>query len=186
MADIYTLIPAICSTIAAFLAAYATWRAPIAAAKMAETLRRDGEHAQERQKNKLALFTMLMQERAAIYSENGVRALNLIDVVFNDTREVREAWAELFMAFEPKNNIPTHVQDERLRKLLAVMAKDIGLADQLRIDDLDRVYFPTVLAQERLIRDIQRQQILARLQTQTLPATNTVTPQNTPWPPKPS
>jgi hypothetical protein len=186
MTDIYTLIPAVFSAIAAFLAAYATWRAPITAAKMAETLRRDSAHAQERQKNKLGLFTMLMQERAAIYSENGVRALNLIDVVFNDAREVREAWAELYLAFEPRNNIPPHVQEERLRKLLTVMAKEIGLADQLRTDDLGRVYFPRALEEERLITDIQRRQTLIRLQGQTLPAANTATPQNTPWPPKPA
>ena len=92
---------------------------------------------------------------------------------------------ELLMAFDSKNNIPQHVQEERLRRLLAAMAKDIGLADQLRVDDLGRVYFPTALAQEMLIRDIQRQQTIARLQNQTLPTANTATPQNTLWPPKP-
>jgi hypothetical protein len=53
---------------------------------------------------------MLMKERAQIYSENGIKALNLIDVVFNDSREVREAWSELFLAFQMKPFLP-HVQD---------------------------------------------------------------------------
>jgi hypothetical protein len=123
-----------------------------------------------------------MQERAAIYSENGVGALNLIDVVFYDSREVREAWAELFLTFS-LNPIPAHLLDERLRKLLTAMAKDIGLGEGLRTDDLGRVYSPTAVAQDRLIRDMQRQQVLAGLQAQSSPAANTT--QGTLWPPKP-
>jgi hypothetical protein len=164
----------------------ATWRAPIAAAKIAEQLRREAERSQERQKNKLHVFATLMQERAAIYSENGVRALNLIDVVFNDAREVREAWAELFLAFDTKHNVPPHAQEERLRKLLAAMANDIGLGDGLRIDDFGRVYFPTALAQDQLIRDMQRQQVIANLQAQSSsPSANTAPPQTSMWPPPP-
>jgi uncharacterized protein DUF6680 len=185
MHEPYTLITAIFSAIAACLAAYATWKAPTAAARLADALRREGDRAQERHRSKLAVFTTLMQERAAFYSENGVRALNLIDVVFNESREVREAWADLFIAFNPNSNIPYHVQEERLRRLLAAMAKDVGLAEQLRTDDLSRVYFPTALAQERFIRDMQRQQTPARLQDQILPTASTATPQNTLWPPRP-
>src|SRR5260370_141403 len=140
MTDHLTLLTAIFSAIATGLAAVATWRAPIAAAKIAESLRREAERHDENQRQKLSVLATLMQERAKIYSENGVRALNLIDVVFNESREVREAWAELFMAFDSKNNIPQHVQEERLRKLLATMAKDIVLSDQLRADDLERIY----------------------------------------------
>ena len=128
MTDLYTLMAAFFSALATGLAAWATWRAPRAAAKLAEELRRQGDRNQEHQKNKLHVFAMLLQERAAIYSENGVRALNLVDVVFNDSREVRDAWAELFQIFLT-DPIPPHVLEERLRKLLVAMAKDIGLAD---------------------------------------------------------
>ncbi len=95
MTEYLLLIIAIFSAIATGLAAVATWRAPLAAAKLAEALRRNSDRDQERQKNKLHLFTTVMQERAAIYSEAGVRSLNLIDVVFNESRAVRDAWAEL-------------------------------------------------------------------------------------------
>lgn len=117
MAERFALIAAVFSAIATFLAAWATWRAPLAAAKLAETLRRNAERDQERQKSKLQLFTILMQERGAIYSEHGVRALNLIDIVFNDSRPVREAWAELFHAFNPQHRVPAHAQEERLLRL---------------------------------------------------------------------
>ena len=93
MTDHLTLLIAIFSAIATGLAAFATWRAPTAAAKLAESLRRDAERHDELQRQKLGLFASLMQERAQIYSDNGVRALNLIDVVFNESRDVREAWS---------------------------------------------------------------------------------------------
>jgi hypothetical protein len=127
-----------------------------------------------------------MHERAAIYSENGVRALNIVDVVFNDSREVRDAWAELFRIFSV-NPIQHLVLEERLHRLLVAMAKDIGLADQLRPDDIGRVYNPNAVAQDRMIRDMQRQQMLTTLsQMQTSPATNVEASQKTPWPPKPT
>jgi hypothetical protein len=170
------------AAIATCLAAIATWRAPTAAAKLAESLRRDAEMQDERQRQKLSVFTSLMQERAQISSENSVRALNLIDVVFNESRDVREAWSELLLAFHMNPLVP-HVIDERLRKLLGTIAKDVGLSDDLRNDDLGRVYYPNVMAQEQLIKDLQRQQHLASLQGQG--AAGAAGPQNIAWPPKP-
>ena len=41
-------------------AIYATWRAPIAAAQLAEQLRRAADRDQERQRHKLHLFATLM------------------------------------------------------------------------------------------------------------------------------
>jgi hypothetical protein len=126
-----------------------------------------------------------MQERAQIHSENGVRALNQIDVVFNEAREVREAWAELYLAFEMKPLVQ-HVIDERVRKLLAAIAKDVGLSDELRTDDLGRVYFPIVQAQDQFIKEMQRQQILKTLQDQNPSGASAPAVQNTLWPPKPA
>jgi len=154
------------------------------AAKLAESLRREAERHNERQRHKLHVFAMLMQERAQIHSEVGVRALNLIDVVFNESREVREAWSELYGAFYIKPLLQ-HVVDERLRKLLGAIANDIGLSDKLRNDDLGRVYYPVVQAQEQLIKDMQRQQLLTSLQGQNAAGASTAASQNTLWPPKP-
>lgn len=184
MTEILTLLTAIFSAAATAFAAIATWHAPKTAAKLAESLRREAERDAEGHKLKLNVFITLMQERAQIYSDNGVRALNLIDVVFNDSRSVREGWSELFGAFHIKP-IQQHVIDERLRKLLAAMAKDIGLSDALRNDDFARVYRPIVQEQEQFIKDMQRRQILARLQDQDASAAGPATTQNAQWPPKP-
>jgi hypothetical protein len=184
MNDKIALLTAVFSAIATALAALATWRAPMSAAKLAERLRRDGEQGAERQKQKMWVFSMLMQERAQIHSDNGVRALNLIDVVFNDSREVRDAWSDLYGAFEMRPLVQ-HLIDERLRKLLSAIAKDIGLSDELRNDDLGRVYFPVVQQQEQFIRDMQRQQALASLQSQGAAGAAAAVNPGALWPPRP-
>jgi hypothetical protein len=92
MSDYYGIATAVFSAVATGFTAFATWQAPRAAAKLSESLRRDAEKAQERQRSKLQIFVTLMQERAAIYSETAVKSLNLIDVVFSDSREVCDAW----------------------------------------------------------------------------------------------
>jgi hypothetical protein len=184
MTETLTLLTAIFSAIATLFAVVATWYAPRGAAKLAESLRRDAERQGERHKLKVNVFVTLMQERSQIYSDKGVRALNLIDVVFNESRPVREAWSELFGAFNIRP-LQQYVIDERLRKLLSAIADDIGLAEQLRNDDLGRVYVPVIQQQERFIKDMQRQQILANLQGQNAAAADTTTSQNIAWPPKP-
>ena len=180
-----SLVIAALSAVATGFAAFATWLAPRAAARLAEAMRLEANKHEERRRSKLHVFAVLMQERAQIYSDNGVQALNLIDVVFNNSREVRELWSELFLAFEMKPFLQ-HVQEERFRKLLAAMAKDIGLSDELRSDDLGRVYFPEVKAQERFIADMQRQQTLANLQGKSPAAASAPNSQNTLWPPPPT
>jgi Flp pilus assembly protein CpaB len=184
MSELVQLAIAAFAALAAGLSAYATWRAPQAAAELAESLRRSSERDNERRRLKLHVFGALMQERASWASHDAVRALNLIDVVFHDCKDVREAWAELYQAFDSSKMVPSHAQDERRKKLLAVMAVDLGLGDELRSDDLGRVYYPNALAEEEYVRQLERQAAKARLEGQ--PATANSAPQATsPWPPRP-
>jgi hypothetical protein len=179
------LIITILTAFTAIAAAFATWRGPISAAELADRLKQSSDRDTERRRHKLHVFATLMQERASIASLEGVRALNLIDVIFHDSREVREAWAELFLSYDSARKLPPHVQEERLRKLLLTMANDLGLGEQLRTDDFGRVYYPSALAEEDYVRNLERRASLQRLEGQTATA-NTAPPQPAaPWPPKP-
>lgn len=175
-------VAAFLSFLAAAAAAAAAFRMPYSAAKFAEQLRRDGDVASEKYRHKVHVFATLLQERAAVYSQNGVGALNMVAFVFNDCVAVREAWAELFQAFSLKS-IPEHVLEERLRKLLVTMAEDLKLSDRLRTDDIARVYHPTAIAQDHIIKDLQRRNLLNALQRESSPASN-VQADNL-FPPKP-
>ena len=178
------VIAAFLSAVAAIAAAVATWRAPISAARMAEQLRRQGDNELEARRFKLNVFALLMQGRAELASEDTVRALNSIDVAFNKSVPVREAWAELYQALgiAPMQN---HVVEERVRKLLREMAQELGIADTLRLDDFARTYFPTALAQDREMRALQRRETLKQLTGPAAPEQNLADPSASLWPPKP-
>lgn len=179
------VVAASLSAVAAIAAAVATWRGPMSAARMAETLRRSAEAASDSRRFKLNVFAQLMQERAEIYSLEAVRALNSIDVAFTDDTEVREAWSELYQSLNQRPAAPAHVVDERIRKLLREMANSLGMGSELRLDDLGRVYYPTALLEERRVRDMERSAALARLLGQSAPQSNTTDPSLALFPPKP-
>jgi hypothetical protein len=149
--EFFAFVAAGLSALATLLAAIAAWRAPLSAAKLADRLRRDAEQETENRRLRFYVFTTLMQERASVYSGESVRALNLIDTVFNSSMPVREAWAELYNAFGDKNASEFDKQN-KLRQLLREMALDLGIGESLRIDDFGRVYFPHALAEEEEVR----------------------------------
>jgi hypothetical protein len=180
MIETYGLIAAICSAVATVAAAVAAFRAPLAAAKLAEQLRLGNERTKAEQDAKWHLFTTLMQERARIDSQAAVSSFNLIDVVFGNSPAVRDAWAQLLAGLTPPNSVPPHATQERLQVLLSAMAADLGMATGLRVDDLSRVYLPNSLAQARFFEDMQRQRTLAAVATQR-PDVNATSP----WPPAP-
>ena len=115
---------------------------------------------------KLHIFATLMQERATIASPDSVRMLNSIDFVFFDSPRVRESWAELFNIFQTQGIPHPQLREEKLRLLLKEMAKDVGLSDTLKVDDLGRIYFPNALAKEEELRLLQQEEALQRITSQ--------------------
>jgi hypothetical protein len=178
------LLAAMFSAVAAAAAAYTAWRGPQSAARLAEKLRRDAEAGADARRFRLNVFASLMQERAEIWSDDGVRALNSIDVAFSTSDSVREAWAELYQVLHTQPSHSDHDRNEKLRALLRAMAIDLGIADKLKADDFARIYFPNALAESRAVRRLEQQAALARL-TGTSAAAGTSEDGAPGWPPKP-
>jgi hypothetical protein len=160
------------SAIATGIAAWTAYMGPLRAAELAERLRSSGDSRADKTRAKLHILAVLMAYRKSYWLGEPVNAFNLIDVAFNDCRDVRSAWSELHLAF--KNEIPEHVREERLRKLLGAMSKDLGLSDELRTDDFGRVYLPEASVEEQLVSMYQRRAALARFESGIIqPSTNT-------------
>lgn len=144
------VVAAVASAIAAVAALVVTWRAPRAAARYTEELRRSSAKDDEQRRLKLYIFSELMKARGVQITRDSVSAMNLIDMVFAESPGVRDAWAELYSAY---NNPPRHsTAPEKLNALLKVMAADIGLSNDLRSDDFERYYYPNVVAEEDYAR----------------------------------
>ena len=179
------------ATFLAFLAtafsAYAALRGPTIAAELAERMRQETEISNEKRRVKLHIFGTLMQERAAWYTPEAVKAFNLIDVAFIDNMQVREAWTELYASVDTAKGIPEHEKNKRFRTMLAAMAADLKLVDGLRLDDFERVYFPVASQEELQLRILQRQAALRQLTGNTSPSSNAASPQLTSiFPPPPT
>jgi hypothetical protein len=189
--QIASVIAAIFSAIATALAAYAAWIGPVHAAKLAEELRRKTSVEEEKRRLKLDVFTSLMMHRKVFWVEAAVRHLNLIDVVFHDSRTVRDAWANLFVTLERNTNIPqqmqNEIQNEKFFKLLDEMAADLGLSKSLLPDDLRRVYYPKSLSEVELVATLEREQKLHNFTGRGGPAANSapISSSNGYWPPRP-
>jgi len=183
--EAFTALTALLSMIATGLAALATYRAPILAAKVAERLRTESEKESERRRLRMFVFFTLMQERVTLASPQSVQVLNSIDSVFHDCGLVREAWADLYHALSRRDAWST--VEEKQRELLRQMAIDLGLSDSLKRDDFSRIYYPTALADEAHLRNLRtaaekKSLEEARLQANVVPM---FAGASSPYPPKP-
>jgi hypothetical protein len=104
------------------------------------------QHTKERRDAKVQILNTLMQTRhQSLPTDERVRALNMIDVVFRDSTEVRSLWHQYFdmLANDGLNNPLGYSQrNKKYLELLAEMARDVGYGRTLTHLDIDRVYTP--------------------------------------------
>lgn len=98
------------------------------------------------------IFSNLMATRHQFISDEIVRALNMIDVAFHDNKNVRKLWKEyLDMLNNQGLNNPSGWKQRDIKRLELIqeMAKAVGYGKEITHLDVDRVYMPTGLAEER-------------------------------------
>jgi hypothetical protein len=149
------IIISIIGTAIAIAAAVIAYVAPQSAARLAENLRVQNTTLDKQRHMKEFIFLTLMQERAAPYTLEAVRMFNGIDVVFNDNELVREAWSQYYSSLDEKNAVSFHLRTQYFVHLLKLISEDIGFKG-LRLDDLNRVYYPTYLAKRMNIETMQQ------------------------------
>ena len=63
-----------------------------------------GQHLQNvsaKRKDKMDVFKTMMMNRIG-WSVEGTRAMNIIDIVFSDDKNVRQAWSEYYLGYKDK------------------------------------------------------------------------------------
>lgn len=118
-------------------------------------------------RNKTEIFAILMSKRYEISAEESVDALNMIDVVFYKSPDVRTAWKTFIDATNAPES-PTKeqiIRDKHLR-LLEVIAEDIGYK-KIHWDDIKQYYYPVGLSNkkqdEAVLRKVQIDAALAQI-----------------------
>lgn len=157
-------VAAMASAVAAIVSLFVAWLAPTKAAALAEKIRTENERHNEVRRLKLYIFSELMKARGIQITRDSVSAFNLIDLVYKDSSDVRDAWAELYSGYNRHADVPSAYIDQSLTKLLRVMAADLGLSSDLRSADFERYYYPNALAEEDRARSAQQKAILQQIE----------------------
>lgn len=113
----------------------------------------------EKRRQKMKVFETLMAHRYMIHAEESVKAINSIDVVFYDDKEVRKALTAFMNEAAKKIEFNPNIGDKHL-KLLEEMAKALKLED-IHWDNIKQSYYPNGLAQK-----IQDEDALRKIQIQ--------------------
>ena len=84
-------------------------------------------------------------------TDENVRALNMIDVVFHNSPRVRQLWHDYYdmLSNEGLNNPNGWAQRQSKNlEMITEMAKVVGYGRAITALDVNRVYYPTALGQQ--------------------------------------
>ena len=108
----------------------------------------------EKRKDKMHIFKTLMTSRVYGWTQESVYGLNIIDIVFADDREVRNAWKDLYDKYCVQN--PDESQLKKIEtaqyKLLESMAVSLGYKDKVTWETIQNPYIP-----QGMLRQIETQ-----------------------------
>ena len=106
-----------------------------------------GQHLQNRAeigKDKMHIFKVLMTSRIYGWTQESVHCLNIIDIVFSDDENVRNAWKDLYDKYCVQN--PDETQLKKIQnaqyKLLDTMANSLGYKDKVTWETIQNPYIP--------------------------------------------
>lgn len=114
---------------------------------IAVTVSMQVQSRKEKRANQLQLLSTLIGLRhEGRVSADTVRALNLIEIVFHDEKEVRRLWKEYFdMVHNPAESA---LWNKKKLELITEMAKTLGYGKEISHLDMDRVYTPVALEED--------------------------------------
>lgn len=135
----------------------------------------------EKRKEKVQILKVLMTQRFTTKNIEYVNALNLIDIVFVDSKSVRGAYKNLYneyattMDLNIENNKQIYL--DKIKKattqLIEAIIKEIGYKDKITWDEIQEPYVPQWLSDEVFLRTE-----LSNAQVQFANFVKTLTPQN--------
>lgn len=113
-----------------------------------------GQHLQNRaeiRKDKMHIFKVLMTSRIYGWTQESVHCLNIIDIVFSDDENVRNAWKNLYDKYCVQN--PDETQLKKIQnaqyKLLDTMANSLGYKDKVTWETIQNPYIPEEMRRQQ-------------------------------------
>ena len=132
---------------------------PIAAVFIGQKL----QDRNQKRKDKMEIFRVLMMNRGIGWTADTVRALNIIDVVFSDNDSVRARWREYYnqLCIQTPNAMQRKQIQEAQDKLLEAIAQSLGYKKQVTWETIQNPYIP-----QGMLNAMQQQQNIQNGQEQ--------------------
>lgn len=109
--------------------------------------------------SKMRIFETLMAYRYMISSEESVKALNSIDIIFYKDKAVRDAYKDFLNEANKRPELNPNIEDKHL-KLLEMISKVLKL-EEIHWDDIKHTYYPNGLSEK-----LQEETFLRKMQIQ--------------------
>ena len=125
------------------------------------------QKASELKNQKLNILGVLISLRHDPLASDALRSLNLIDAVFTDNFEVREAWTRYFAVLSDNalgNPVGFSLREEKRHELLLRMVDAVNLKGKISSADLLRAYTPTAVGNQNIINYWDQQIKLQQLE----------------------
>lgn len=117
-----------------------------------------GQHLQnraEKRKDRMEIFKALMVSRAFGWTDESVRALNTIEIVFSDNKAVCQQWKVYYDKLCIEKPTETDLKKIKIErdKLIEIIAKSLGYKNKITWETIQNPYIP-----QGMIDSIERQQ----------------------------
>lgn len=108
------------------------------------------QNRSEKRKDKMQVFKVLMTSRIYGWTPDSVNALNIIDVVFADDKNVRAAWKDLNDKYHVTDPDAQHLKkiEHAQYKLLEEIAISLGYKDKITWETIQNPYLPDGMAKQ--------------------------------------
>lgn len=109
----------------------------------------------EKRKDKMQIFKTLMTSRIYGWTPDSVHALNVIDIVFADDKNVRDTWKDLNDKYRVTNPDQQHIKkiENAQYKLLEAIANSLGYKKKITWETIQNPYMPI-----GMVKQIEAQQ----------------------------
>lgn len=118
------------------------------------------ENKAEQRKDKMEIFKILMTTRIYGWTYESVKALNIIDIVFANDKDVRQTWKNLYTKYCISKPSDVELKEiEKLRyKLIENIAISLGYKDKITWETIQSPYMP-----EGMKKQVDNQNICQQL-----------------------
>lgn len=107
------------------------------------------QNDKDKRNDKLWILKILMMQRVSTQDISYVNALNLIDLIFVDSKSVRDAYAALYSEYAKNEADFSAERISRAKtKLIEMIVNDIGYKDKITWDNIQQPYGPKWLLDE--------------------------------------